>query len=83
VKENVGSEILGVTLTDCVKTFGRRKIAELDVTDKTSGQTAEEILAVVERKSKREIGSVDWLALVSARGDISKFFDHEITIPRD
>ena len=76
IKENVASEILGVTLADCIKTFGRRKISELDVTGKTSAQTADEILAIAERKAKKQLGSVDWLAMVSERGDMKRFFDY-------
>ena len=82
IKENVESEILGVTLNDSIKTFGRRKVAEFDVTGKTSGQIADQILSVIERKSKKEIGAVDWLALVSARGDMKRFFDYEMPARR-
>lgn len=77
-KENVASEVLGVTLYDALEVFGRRKVAEFDTTGRTPEQTADEIiLALLGKTKKRRAGSVDWLSLVSERGDIEKFFDYD------
>ncbi|HEY8140864.1 MAG TPA: AAA family ATPase [Nitrososphaera sp.] len=76
VRENVSSEILGVSFYDSVKTFGRRKVAEFDTTGRTPEQTAGEIVATLRGKSPRGTGVVDWLALISEKDDIQKFFDY-------
>lgn len=75
-RENVASEILGVSLYDSLKAFGKRKIAELDSTGKTPAQTADEIIALLYKKLPSRTGIVDWLALISERGDMQRFFDY-------
>jgi adenylate kinase len=74
-RENVASEILGVSLYDSLKTFGKRKIAEFDTTGKTPEQTADEMISTLRRKTPRQTG-IDWLAAVSEKGDMQKFFEY-------
>ncbi|HXG07790.1 MAG TPA: AAA family ATPase [Nitrososphaera sp.] len=75
VKENVASETLGVSLYDSIKTFGKRKVAEFDTTDKMPEQTAKEILHAM-RKKPKTVGSIDWLSMVSQKGDMKRFFEY-------
>ena len=78
VRENVASEILGTSLYDSLKTFGKRKVAEFDTTGKAPKETADEILAALQKKSKSKsklIGT-DWLNLVSEKGDMRRFFKY-------
>lgn len=74
VRENLASEILGVSMHDALKTFGRRKVAELDTTGKTPEQTANEITSALSKKPK--LAGIDWLELVSERGDMARFFEY-------
>jgi adenylate kinase len=74
IKENLASEILGVSLYDSLKTFGKRKVAEFDTTGKTPDQTADEIMRALRKKPKP--AGIDWLALVSERGDMQRFFEY-------
>ena len=74
IRENLASEILGVSLYDSLKTFGRRKTAEFDTTDKMPDQTAGEIMRALKRKPKS--AGIDWLAMVSEKGDMQKFFEY-------
>jgi adenylate kinase len=74
VRENLESEILGISLHDAMKRFGKRKVSEFNTTDMTSSQTAEEIIASL-RKKPAFIG-IDWLGEISERGDLKKFFDY-------
>jgi adenylate kinase len=78
VKENVASEILGTSLYDSLKTFGKRKVAEFDTTGKTPEETADEILASLKKppKSKAKLLDIDWLMFVSERGDMHRFFKY-------
>lgn len=74
-RENVASEILGVSLYDSLKAFGRRKVAEFDTTGKTPEQTAGEMISTLRRKTPRQTG-IDWLAAVSEKGDMQRFFEY-------
>lgn len=78
VRENVASEILGTSLYDSLKTFDKRKVAEFDTTGKTPKETADEILAVLQKKpkSKSKLIGIDWLNLVSEKGDMRRFFKY-------
>jgi len=78
VRENVASEILGTSLYDSLKTFGKRKVAEFDTTGKTPKETADEILAALQnkQKSKPKLIGIDWLNLVSEKGDMRRFFKY-------
>jgi adenylate kinase len=82
VRENVASEILGTSLHDSLKTFGKRKVAEFDTTGKTPDETADEILAALQKntksrsRSRTKLLGIDWLILVSENGDMQRFFKY-------
>jgi adenylate kinase len=80
VRENVASEILGTSLYDSLQTFGKRKVAEFDTTGKIPKETTDEILAALQKKSKSKSKSkligIDWLNLVSEKGDMRRFFKY-------
>ena len=78
VRENVASEILGTSLYDSLQTFGKRKVAEFDTTGKTPKETTDEILAALQKKSKSKskLIGIDWLNLVSEKGDMQRFFKY-------
>jgi adenylate kinase len=74
VRENVASEILGTSLYDSLKTFGKRKVVEFDTTGKSPEETVDEILAALQKKPK--LLGIDWLILVSEKGDMQRFFKY-------
>jgi adenylate kinase len=76
VRENTSAEILGVSLYDSIKAFGKRKVAEFDTTGKKPDETAEEVMATLKKKMPRQTGVVDWLSLVSEKDDIQRFFEY-------
>lgn len=78
VRENVASEILGTSLYDSLKTFGKRKVVEFDTTGKSPEETADEILAALQKKprSKPKLLGIDWLILVLEKGDMRRFFKY-------
>ena len=78
VRENVASEILGTSLYDSLKTFGKRKVAEIDTTGKSPEETVDEILTTLQKntKSKPKLLGIDWLILVSEKGDMRRFFKY-------
>lgn len=74
IRENLASEILGVSLYDSVRSFGKRKVVEFDTTNRTPVQTAGEIMRALHKKPKT--ASIDWLAVVSEKGDMQRFFEY-------
>lgn len=76
VLENTSSEILGVSMYDAIKAFGKPKVAEFDTTGKAPDVTASEIVATLKKKLPRKTGIVDWLTLVSEKDDIKHFFEY-------
>lgn len=76
VIENVSSEILGVSMYDALKAFGRAKVAEFDTTGKKPEETASEVIRTLQKKLPRKTGVVDWLSLVSEKDDIKRFFEY-------
>lgn len=75
-RENIASEILGILLYDSVISFGKGKIAEVDVTREAPSQTADRIIAILRNKSRPHVGTVDWLSLVKANGDLQRFLEY-------
>lgn len=80
VRENVASEILGTLLYDSLKTFGKGKVAEFDTTGKSPEETADEMLTALQKntrsKPKPKLLGIDWLILVSEKGDMRRFFKY-------
>lgn len=76
MRENIASEILGITLYDSLETFGRERVVELDVTEKTSKEIADDVISKLHKKSRKQIGSIDWLSLVYEKGDAQKFLEY-------
>jgi len=74
IKENVGSEILGVIANDALKLFGREKTFEVDTTKKTPETVLAEINGIIKNKKGGDI--VDWLSLVAQKNDMNRFFDY-------
>jgi adenylate kinase len=73
INENVSAEILGISLYDSIKAFGKRKVGEFDTTGKEPEQTAGDIVATAQKKKPRRAGAVDWLAVVSEE-EVQRFF---------
>lgn len=71
---NISSEIIGVCLYDAIKKFGRNKVAEIDSTGKKPDNIANKVISIVNRKSKRSTGKIDWLALIVKNDDLQRFF---------
>jgi adenylate kinase len=75
-RENIASEILGISLYDSVTSFGKNKIAEVDVTRQSPSQTSDKIISLICKKSRPHIGFVDWLSLVHSNGDLQRFLEY-------
>jgi len=71
IKDNVGSEILGIITNDAMDKF-QEKTFQVNVTGKTVKETLEKIMSIIVNKKGNE--EVDWLELVRKNNDLGKFF---------
>ena len=74
IKENSGSEILGVIANDSITSFGKEKSFEIDATNKTPEIILEQIHNIINNQKGDDM--VDWLRLVEEKNEINKFFDY-------
>jgi adenylate kinase len=68
--ENIGSETLGIIAYDSSSKFGKKTV-QIDSTSLSPQNLAKKITRAISSKKQ---DAVDWLALVSKKGDLSKFF---------
>ena len=74
IKENAGSEILGVIANDTLKSFGKEKTFEVDTTEKAPELVLREVNEIIKNKKGGKV--VDWLSLVAEKNDMNRFFDY-------
>jgi adenylate kinase len=75
-RENIASEILGITLYDSLIAFGKDKIAEVDTTGEMPSQTQDKIASFLHQKSRPQFGYIDWLSLVYKNNDLQRFLEY-------
>ena len=73
IKENTGSEVLGIIMHDTIEKF-EEKAFQIDVSKKNIQQVVERVLKIISKKEGNE--EVDWLNLVTKNNDLEKFFTH-------
>ena len=73
IKENTGSEILGIITHDTIEKF-EEKAFQIDVSKKNIQQVVERVLEIISKKESDE--EIDWLNLVTKNNDLEKFFTH-------
>ena len=72
IKQNTGSEILGVVANDSITSFGKEKSFEIDTTGKTPEKIVNNIIKITHKKKETE--NVDWLNLIEKNKDFDRFF---------
>jgi adenylate kinase len=71
IKENAGSEILGIIAHDATNHFSE-KVFQINVSKKTILETVEKTIELILGNGSNE--EVDWLELVKSNNDLKKFF---------
>ena len=74
IKENAGSEVLGVIANDSITSFGKKKSFEVNATDKTPEIILRRIQDIINNQENGDI--VDWLKLIEEKNEMNKFFDY-------
>ena len=71
IKENTGSEILGIIAHDAISKF-QEKVFQINTSKKTIPETVEKTVNLISSNKGNE--EVDWLELVRKNNDLGKFF---------
>ena len=71
IRDNVGSEILGIIANDAIGKF-QEKTFQINVSGKPIAEIFEKIMSIIMNKKGNEV--VDWLELVRKNNDLGKFF---------
>jgi len=74
IKDNLGSEILGVILNDAITQFGPENILQINATGQSIEEITKKIIQSINGKIKGD--NVDWLGVVSKKKDLKKFFSY-------
>jgi len=74
MKDNLGSEILGIITNDAIKNFGREKTFQVDTTDHTPKELAVRIHDIFYGKDNGD--NIDWLTLIQEKNDWKTFFEY-------
>jgi len=71
IRDNVGSEILGIIANDAMGKF-QEKTFQINVSGKTIAEILQKIMSIIMNEKGNE--EVDWLELVRENNDLGKFF---------
>jgi len=71
IRENTGSEILGIIANDAISRF-QEKTFQVNVSGKTISEVVKNTMSVITKSEGNE--EVDWLELVRTNNDLGKFF---------
>ncbi|MFB5625111.1 MAG: adenylate kinase family protein [Nitrosopumilus sp.] len=72
IKDNIGSEALGIILYDSLTKFGIAKTIQIDVSDKTIEETTKKVMGIIKGEITSE--EIDWLPIISDKNDLKEFF---------
>ena len=74
IKDNLGSEALGIILHDAVTEFGEENILQINVTGKSIEKITKKIMESINGKIKDE--DVDWLSSIVDENELKEFFSY-------
>ncbi len=74
MKDNLGSEILGIITSDAINNFGREKTFQVDTSDHTPKEIAIRIHDIYHGKDDGD--NIDWLPLIQEKNDLKTFFEY-------
>ncbi len=71
IKDNTGSEILGIIAHDAINRFDEKTV-QMNITGKTIKESEEGVMSIISTNKGNE--NIDWLDLVTKNNDLRKFF---------
>lgn len=75
-RENITSEILGITLYDSIKKFGKEKIIEFDTTTTPGKDIIKHLIEALSDESKRKTENIDWMPTLKDKKEILKLVSY-------
>lgn len=72
IKDNLGSEVLGIILYDSISKLGKSKIFQIDITNQIVEKSVKKVIEAI--KGKTQSDEVDWLEMVSEKNNLDQFF---------
>ena len=72
IKDNLGSEALGVIFHDAITQFGTEKTIQIDITLQSIQETTKKVIDAFKGEIKTE--EVDWLTTIAEKNDLKEFF---------
>jgi broad-specificity NMP kinase len=76
IRENITSEILGITLYDSIRKFGKEKIIEFDTTKMSSKEIIRSLIEALNDNSKRRTGNIDWIPILKDQQELLKLVSY-------
>jgi broad-specificity NMP kinase len=76
IRENITSEILGITLYDSIKKFGKQKVIEFDTTTASTKEIIKRLIEALSDESKRGIGDIDWMSTLKHQQELLKLVSY-------
>jgi adenylate kinase len=76
IRENITSEILGITLYDSIRKFGKEKTIELDTTKTSSKEIIRRLIEALNDNSKRRTGNIDWMSTLKDQQELLKLVSY-------
>lgn len=73
IQENLESEIFGVCQLDAIDAFGENKVFEIDSSEMSQEEVADEIVGLL--KAKRKPERIDWMVLLEEEGRLDQFIE--------
>ncbi len=72
IKDNLGSEVLGIILHDAITQFGLEKTLQIDVSYQSIQETTNKVIDAIKGETKSD--EVDWLTTITEKNDLKEFF---------
>ncbi len=76
ISENISAEILDACLGEAVKSFGLKRICEIDTTEKIPLQVTSTILEIFNREVKCTHAHVDWISRLESEGKLQEILSY-------
>ncbi|MBS7622653.1 adenylate kinase family protein [Candidatus Bathyarchaeota archaeon] len=76
IAENIAAEILDVCLSEAVKSFGVRRVCEIDASEKDPSEVASAILRILRGSSRYAPPHVDWINRLDSEGGLPEILSY-------
>ena len=71
IKDNIGSEVLGIIYYDSVSKWGQKTL-QIDLTNQSIQESVKKVMGLMQGKIQSD--EIDWLTTISEKNDLSQFF---------